>query len=124
MEQAARRVSLPMSGATEDAPGRACVSSVMRPREPETAAQPAESILAAMPTIELSRGNVVRLRGTRGTTVTARTGAVWITEEESPRDVVLAAGESFTLTRSGLALVQAFRDASIRVDDGQSQRAV
>lgn len=78
-----------------------------------------------MPTIELSRGNVVRLRGTRGTTVvTARTGAVWITEEESPRDVVLAAGESFTLTRSGLALVQAFRDASIRVDDGQSQRAV
>jgi hypothetical protein len=95
----------------------------MHRRGPETAAQPARAIVAAMPTIALHRGNIVRLRGGRGTTVTARTGAVWITEEESLRDVVLTAGESFTLARSGLALVQAFRDASIRVDDGRPQRA-
>jgi hypothetical protein len=77
----------------------------------------------AMPTIELKRGNVLRLRGARGTTVTARWGAVWITEEESLRDVVLAPGESFTLVRPGLALIQAFGDASIRVDDEQPRRA-
>ena len=57
-----------------------------------------------------------------GTTVTARAGAVWITEQDSPHDVVLTTGESFTLARRGLALVQAFRDASIVVDQGGDVR--
>jgi len=69
-----------------------------------------------MATIDLHRGRIIRLRGRRGTTVTARAGAVWITEQDSPRDVVLTSGESFTLARPGLALIQAFRDASISVD--------
>jgi hypothetical protein len=68
-----------------------------------------------MRTIDLRRGTILRLRGDLGTTVTARAGWVWITEQDSPRDVVLMAGESFTLARSGLALVEAFRDASISI---------
>jgi hypothetical protein len=61
---------------------------------------------------------MVRLPEGAGTTVTACAGAVWITEQDSPHDVVLTAGESFTLARGGLALVQAFRDASIFVEQG------
>jgi hypothetical protein len=69
-----------------------------------------------MPTIDLQQGGVVRLREGRGITVTARAGAVWITEQDNPRDVVLTPGQSFTLARPGVALVQAVRDASISLD--------
>jgi Protein of unknown function (DUF2917) len=75
-----------------------------------------------MHTIDLQRGKIVRLPEGRGTTVTARTGAVWITEQNSPRDVVLTPGQSFTLARPGVALIQAFRNASILVDPAQSHR--
>ena len=75
-----------------------------------------------MVTIDLRRGGVVRLPEGPGTTVTARAGAVWITEQDSPRDVVLTPGQSFTLGRPGLALVQAFRDASIFVDPARDAR--
>ena len=69
-----------------------------------------------MPTLDLRRGRIVRLPEGPGTTVTACTGAVWITEEDSRQDVVLTPGQRFTLVRPGIALVQAFRDASIFVD--------
>lgn len=69
-----------------------------------------------MPTIDLLPGGIIRLREGAGVTVTACAGDVWITEEDSPRDVVLAPGESFTLARPGLAIVQAFRAASISID--------
>jgi Protein of unknown function (DUF2917) len=75
-----------------------------------------------MPTITLRRGKLVRLPEARGATVTACAGSVWITEQDSPRDVVLTPGESFTLDRPGVALVQAFRDASILVDPARSHR--
>jgi hypothetical protein len=66
--------------------------------------------------IELSRGKFVRLTRGAGSTVTAHTGSVWITEEDSVRDVVLRAGQSFTFRRSGLALVEAFSDAALSVE--------
>jgi Protein of unknown function (DUF2917) len=75
-----------------------------------------------MPTIDLRPGRMVRLPEGPGTTVTACAGVVWITEQDSPHDVVLTAGQSFTLARPGLALVQAFRDASIVVDQGGDVR--
>jgi DUF2917 family protein len=79
-------------------------------------------ILTAMPPIDLRRGLIVRLPEGSGTTITACAGAVWITEQDSPRDVVLTPGQSFTLARPGLALVQAFRDASIFVDPARDAR--
>ena len=64
-------------------------------------------------TIELPRGKYLRIREGAGSTVTARGGSVWITEQDNPRDVVLRPGQSFTLGRRGLALVEAFSNASI-----------
>jgi hypothetical protein len=67
----------------------------------------------AMPTIDLYRGKLACVREGAGSTVTAHAGTVWLTEQDSLRDVLLQPGESFTLGRPGLALVQALSDASI-----------
>jgi len=63
--------------------------------------------------IHLQRGKFLRLHRSAGSTLTARAGSVWITEQDSVRDVVLRPGQSFTLARPGLALVEAFSDASL-----------
>lgn len=70
----------------------------------------------AVLTIDLHRGKLVRVREGAGSTVTAHAGTVWLTEQGSLRDVLLRPGESFTLGRPGLALVQAFSEASISID--------
>jgi hypothetical protein len=67
-------------------------------------------------TIELQRGKFLRVLDGAGSTLTARRGEVWITEQDSVRDVVLRRGQSFTLGRRGLALVEAFSDASVALD--------
>jgi len=61
----------------------------------------------------MARGTLVRVRDAAGSTVSARAGTVWITEENSARDVLLRAGESFRLRTAGLAIVEAWTDAAI-----------
>ncbi len=63
--------------------------------------------------INLQRGQFLRVVDGAGSTVTAHGGAVWITEENSARDVVLREGRSVVLRRRGVALLEAFSDASI-----------
>jgi hypothetical protein len=65
--------------------------------------------------VELRRGEVIRLKGSPGSTIQAHRGRVWLTEEKSVHDVVLDAGQSHLLARPGLAIVEAFTDASISV---------
>lgn len=62
---------------------------------------------------QMTRGQILRLRDVAGNTVSASGGSVWITEENSPRDVVLKPGQSWPLTRPGLVIVEAFSEASI-----------
>jgi hypothetical protein len=59
--------------------------------------------------IRLATGRTLRLRGAAGWAVTCCAGTVWITQEGDPRDIFLQAGESFTLDRTGLALVHALK---------------
>jgi hypothetical protein len=66
--------------------------------------------------IDLQRGRVLRVMDGAGSTVTAHAGSVWITEQDSLRDVVLRPGESVRLRRAGLAVVEAFSDAAISFD--------
>ena len=63
----------------------------------------------------LARGETVPVRDGLGRTVRAHSGRIWITEENGTRDVVLGPGESFLLAKSGLAVVEAFSDASISI---------
>ena len=65
--------------------------------------------------LRLARGQTLKVRDGAGSTICAREGVVWITEENSGNDVVLEAGQCFRLKKPGLALLQAFDDASVSV---------
>jgi hypothetical protein len=63
--------------------------------------------------LKLGRGQTLKLRDSVGSTICAREGTVWITEENSRKDVVLEPGSCFRIDRPGLTLVQAFADAQV-----------
>jgi len=55
--------------------------------------------------VRLNTGELLDINDGQGFTVECLEGAVWITQSNDPRDIVLTAGESFTLDKPGLALV-------------------
>lgn len=55
--------------------------------------------------VRLAPHQTLRLRDSAGSTVCAVEGSVWITEENQPRDIVLAQGNCYRLRNRGLALV-------------------
>ena len=63
--------------------------------------------------LRLARGQTLKLTDGIGSTICAREGTVWITEENSRKDVVLEPGYCFRVDRPGLTIVQAFADASV-----------
>ena len=63
--------------------------------------------------LSLARGQTIKVHDGAGRTICARTGTVWITEENSRSDVLLAPGQCFRLEKTGAAVLQAFDDASI-----------
>ena len=63
--------------------------------------------------LRLARGQTLKLQDGVGSTICAREGSVWITEENSRKDVVLEPGHCFRVDRPGLTIVQAFADASV-----------
>lgn len=67
-------------------------------------------------TIALPAGALLRLAAPRGLQVTCETGHVWITEEDQPDDVWLAAGQRVALVGEGLAVLEAKGDARLRID--------
>jgi len=65
------------------------------------------------PLTDLTAGSVLRVQDGEGRAIVVFEGQVWITLENDPRDIVLAAGESFSVDRPGLTLVQACRDSKL-----------
>ncbi len=65
--------------------------------------------------IGLSKRQTLSLRDGAGVRIEARCGAVWVTQDHDVRDIVLRAGESFTLDARGQAIVQALEPARIRL---------
>ena len=63
--------------------------------------------------LKLSRGQTLKLTDSAGSMICAREGTVWITEENSRKDVVLGPGHCYQIGKPGLTLVQAFADASV-----------
>jgi hypothetical protein len=64
----------------------------------------------------LPAGALLRLQGPRGMQVTVEAGHLWITEEDQPEDVWLAAGQRARLVGEGLAVLEAKGDARLRFD--------
>jgi Protein of unknown function (DUF2917) len=63
--------------------------------------------------LRLARGQTLRVIDALGSIIRVAEGSVWITEQDVPEDVVLEPGESYRLSRKGLALVHAFGDATV-----------
>ena len=55
--------------------------------------------------VQLDPDQTLKLRDGAGATVCAVAGTVWITEENHPRDIVLAQGGCYRLRHRGLALI-------------------
>ena len=70
---------------------------------------------------ELTAGELIGLDGARGTTLRVTRGTLWVTLERDTRDVVLSAGDTFTIDRGGLTLIEA-QDRHDRVRAGASDR--
>jgi hypothetical protein len=64
---------------------------------------------------DLAPGEIVRLDGARGTTLRVTRGTLWIMLEDDTRDVVLEAGDVFTIDRGGLTIVEAQRTSAVCV---------
>ena len=62
--------------------------------------------------IALDRGALHRIRDGAGLTVLCLKGSLWLTQQDDHRDVVLGAGEAFTLDRPGLAVLFALSSAA------------
>jgi hypothetical protein len=69
----------------------------------------------------LKRNQMVKVRGGLGHSIVCDSGTVWVTQDGDARDIVLHAGNSFTLDREGLALVQAFEPSSISITRAAAQ---
>jgi hypothetical protein len=63
--------------------------------------------------LRLQRGQTLRVTEAQGSTVTAAHAAVWITEENRPRDIVLEPGKSYRLAHRGVAVIEALGEASV-----------
>lgn len=56
--------------------------------------------------IDLARGEAMSLLDADGCLLRCVSGKLWLTEENGGQDIVLAAGQSFQLTRGGRAVIE------------------
>jgi len=63
--------------------------------------------------LQLQRGQTLRVVDGAGSTVCAADGALWITEENRPRDIVLEPGGCYRLAERGIAVIEALGEASV-----------
>lgn len=63
----------------------------------------------------LRKGQLLALRGRRGARIESRRGAVWVTQDGDPNDVVLDAGEAHVLDHDAPVLIQALDAACVAV---------
>ncbi len=66
--------------------------------------------------VELRRRGVERITHCKpGTTIVCEKGILWLTQTNDRRDYILLAGERFDKVKRGNVLVEAMRDATVRV---------
>lgn len=61
--------------------------------------------------IRLRKGAIHRVHNGQGQRIEAVSGTLWITIDHDPRDIIIKAGEGFSLDRGGDTLISAFDDA-------------
>ncbi len=78
---------------------------------------------SSSPSLMLAAGELVRLPATSCVTILCAQGAVWVTRDGQPQDVVLSGGDSLDLRDGALTLVQAFEPSVIRVREDTARCA-
>ena len=73
---------------------------------------------------QLAAREHVLLDDAKGTTLRVTRGTLWITLEHDLRDVVISAGEAFTVDRPGRTIVEAQSRATVRVESHSRGRAI
>ena len=68
-------------------------------------------------TLSLARDGLIAVRNGRGSRVRCLSGNLWITEDHSGRDTIMAPGESFTLRRDGLTLIMALHPSTLQLTE-------
>lgn len=63
----------------------------------------------------LKKRQLLKVHGGIGHAIVCHSGSVWLTQDGDRRDIVLEAGESFALDRSGLVLLQALEQSAISI---------
>ena len=73
----------------------------------------------------LKANQIVKVRDGLGHSIVCERGTVWLTQDGDPHDVILRAGEVYTLDRPGPALLQAFEPGAISIvrTEGQTRTA-
>jgi Protein of unknown function (DUF2917) len=66
--------------------------------------------------LNLRRGQTLRVVDGAGTTICASNAAVWITEENRPRDIVVEPGGCYRLSERGIAVIEALGEASVSIN--------
>lgn len=63
----------------------------------------------------LVKNQTLSMTDAKGSLINCHRGALWITQDNDRRDIVLTPGESFTFDRDGQAIVTALDDSSVEV---------
>ena len=63
--------------------------------------------------LQLRRGETLKVVDGAGSTISASNAAVWITEENRPRDIVVEPGGCYRLSERGVAVIEALGEASV-----------
>jgi DUF2917 family protein len=70
------------------------------------------------PNVSLDAGEVLTLKDAEGTSILARTGTVWVTEEGSREDRIIGPGETLVVAHAGRTVVQALKPSWISLGEG------
>src|SRR5262245_57588263 len=66
---------------------------------------------------ELPAHHMLRIVNGEDRVIAVFEGQVWVTQDNDPRDFILGAGESLSLDRPGLSVIEAFHDARVMLVD-------
>ena len=73
--------------------------------------------------VDLARDQMLTIGNGPGTTVTCARGMLWLTQNNDRRDFFLSPGESFTVSRDGIALLLAMESSTVVVTAPGSRHA-
>jgi len=73
-------------------------------------------------TVRLARDGLLGIDDGRGLRLRVASGAVWLTQQDDGRDVVLREGESFVIDRPGRTVVQALDPAELALNAANDTR--